>query len=174
MKNSKGFPTNGLFGFINMMNKIIHRGPYSAGQHIDGKAYMGFRRLSIIYLDNGSQPMYNDSTKQPAKSIHTKGKIAHAQQEIPAAPRKPHRSQPPVRETAADRTAHPDGRRRRICRRRGGLYAERPIPAHPAAGRHGRFPDRVGCHPAARRSAAAKMAIVRGLTAQGENRGAAA
>ena len=24
MKNSKGFPTNGLFGFINMMNKIIH------------------------------------------------------------------------------------------------------------------------------------------------------
>ena len=24
MKNSKGFPTNGLFGFVNMMNKIIH------------------------------------------------------------------------------------------------------------------------------------------------------
>ena len=24
MKNSKGFPTNGLFGFISMMNKIIH------------------------------------------------------------------------------------------------------------------------------------------------------
>ena len=23
MKNSKGFPTNGLYGFINMMNKII-------------------------------------------------------------------------------------------------------------------------------------------------------
>ena len=23
MKNSKGFPTNGLFGFVNMMNKII-------------------------------------------------------------------------------------------------------------------------------------------------------
>ena len=23
MRNSKGFPTNGLFGFINMMNKII-------------------------------------------------------------------------------------------------------------------------------------------------------
>ena len=24
MRNSKGFPTNGLFGFVNMMNKIIH------------------------------------------------------------------------------------------------------------------------------------------------------
>ena len=23
MKNSKGFPTNGLYGFINMINKII-------------------------------------------------------------------------------------------------------------------------------------------------------
>ena len=23
MKNSKGFPTNGLYGFINMMNRII-------------------------------------------------------------------------------------------------------------------------------------------------------
>ena len=23
MKNSKGFPTNALFGFVNMMNKII-------------------------------------------------------------------------------------------------------------------------------------------------------
>ena len=24
MKNSKGFPTNALYGFVNMMNKIIH------------------------------------------------------------------------------------------------------------------------------------------------------
>ena len=24
MKNSKGFPTNALFGFVNMMNKIIN------------------------------------------------------------------------------------------------------------------------------------------------------
>lgn len=44
----------------NMMNKIIHRGPDSAGQHIDGKVAMGFRRLSIIDLDFGSQPMYNE------------------------------------------------------------------------------------------------------------------
>lgn len=45
----------------NMMNRIIHRGPDSAGQHIDGKANLGFRRLSIIDLDCGSQPMYNET-----------------------------------------------------------------------------------------------------------------
>lgn len=44
----------------NMMNKIIHRGPDSAGQHIDDGIAMGFRRLSIIDLDFGSQPMYNE------------------------------------------------------------------------------------------------------------------
>lgn len=41
----------------NMMNKIIHRGPDSAGQYIDEGASLGFRRLSIIDLDNGTQPM---------------------------------------------------------------------------------------------------------------------
>ena len=45
------------------MNKIIHRGPDSAGKYIDDKAYMGFRRLSIIDLDNGSQPMFNENKK---------------------------------------------------------------------------------------------------------------
>lgn len=44
----------------NMMNKIIHRGPDSAGMHIDNHVAMGFRRLSIIDLDFGSQPMYNE------------------------------------------------------------------------------------------------------------------
>ena len=44
----------------NMMNRIIHRGPDSAGQHIDENVAMGFRRLSIIDLDHGSQPMYNE------------------------------------------------------------------------------------------------------------------
>jgi asparagine synthase (glutamine-hydrolysing) len=44
-----------------MMNKIIHRGPDSAGKHIDENVAMGFRRLSIIDLDNGSQPMYNET-----------------------------------------------------------------------------------------------------------------
>jgi len=44
----------------NMMNKIIHRGPDSGGQHIDDGIALGFRRLSIIDLDHGSQPMYNE------------------------------------------------------------------------------------------------------------------
>jgi len=56
-----GYLEDGETVLTNMMNKIIHRGPDSAGQHIDGKAYLGFRRLSIIDLDNGSQPMYNET-----------------------------------------------------------------------------------------------------------------
>jgi len=57
-----GYLEDGETVLTNMMNKIIHRGPDSAGQHIDGKAYLGFRRLSIIDLDNGSQPMYNETS----------------------------------------------------------------------------------------------------------------
>lgn len=45
----------------NMMNKIIHRGPDSEGVHIDEDITLGFRRLSIIGIDElGSQPMYNE------------------------------------------------------------------------------------------------------------------
>lgn len=43
-----------------MMNKIIHRGPDSAGEYIDDEISMGFRRLSIIDIDNGSQPMQDE------------------------------------------------------------------------------------------------------------------
>ena len=43
-----------------MMDRIKHRGPDSAGQFITDKAAWGFRRLSIIDLDNGSQPMFNE------------------------------------------------------------------------------------------------------------------
>ncbi len=46
----------------NMMDKIIHRGPDSAGQHLDDGIALGFRRLSIIDLDHGSQPMYNEDS----------------------------------------------------------------------------------------------------------------
>ncbi len=45
----------------NMMNKIIHRGPDSAGKHVDKDVALGFRRLSIIDLGFGSQPMYNET-----------------------------------------------------------------------------------------------------------------
>lgn len=44
-----------------MMDKIVHRGPDSEGKHIDENIAMGFRRLSIIDLGFGAQPMYNET-----------------------------------------------------------------------------------------------------------------
>ena len=43
-----------------MMDRIVHRGPDSAGQYIDGAVALGFRRLSIIDLADGDQPMFNE------------------------------------------------------------------------------------------------------------------
>ena len=43
-----------------MTNRIIHRGPDSAGYCIDESVAIGFRRLSIIDLEGGSQPIYNE------------------------------------------------------------------------------------------------------------------
>ncbi|WP_019412678.1 asparagine synthase (glutamine-hydrolyzing) [Paenisporosarcina sp. TG20] len=43
-----------------MMNKIIHRGPDSSGMFTENSAALGFRRLSIIDLEHGSQPLYNE------------------------------------------------------------------------------------------------------------------
>ena len=48
----------------NMMEKIIYRGPDSKGTHVDDYIALGFRRLSIIDLADGTQPIYNeDETK---------------------------------------------------------------------------------------------------------------
>ena len=47
-----------------MANMIKHRGPDSDGYFCDENVALGFRRLSIIDLNNGSQPIYNeDNTK---------------------------------------------------------------------------------------------------------------
>lgn len=48
-----------------MMNRIVHRGPDSAGSFVDEEAALGFRRLSIIDItETGDQPLYNeDKTK---------------------------------------------------------------------------------------------------------------
>lgn len=46
-----------------MMDKIIHRGPDSDGQFIDDTAALGFRRLSIIDLAEGAQPLYNEDQR---------------------------------------------------------------------------------------------------------------
>ena len=47
-----------------MMDRIVHRGPDSGGSFIDDGIALGFRRLSIIDLEGGSQPIFNeDKTK---------------------------------------------------------------------------------------------------------------
>lgn len=69
----EGINVCGIVGFINndnidskeknienMMDAIAHRGPNSSGHHIDDKAALGFRRLSIVDLEGGSQPIYNE------------------------------------------------------------------------------------------------------------------
>ena len=63
----------GLVGFIdktskkdkkniikNMADVIIHRGPDGEGFYVDDSIAMGFRRLSIIDLKGGNQPLYNE------------------------------------------------------------------------------------------------------------------
>jgi asparagine synthase (glutamine-hydrolysing) len=47
---------------VQLMNEnIIHRGPDDTGIYCDNNVAMGMRRLSIIDLSQGNQPMYNDS-----------------------------------------------------------------------------------------------------------------
>ena len=43
-----------------MMDRIAHRGPDSAGKFVDEDIALGFRRLSIIDLAEGNQPMFNE------------------------------------------------------------------------------------------------------------------
>lgn len=42
-----------------MNNKIIHRGPDAEGIYVDSDVALGQRRLSIIDLEGGNQPIYN-------------------------------------------------------------------------------------------------------------------
>ncbi len=43
-----------------MCDAIIHRGPDDEGYHVAGPVGLGMRRLSIIDLETGAQPMYNE------------------------------------------------------------------------------------------------------------------
>ena len=43
-----------------MADIIVHRGPDSDGYYVDNNVALGFRRLSIIDLDGGSQPIFNE------------------------------------------------------------------------------------------------------------------
>ena len=64
-----GFTTNGFTGdrlsiIRAMSDRIAHRGPDQADYYVDDGIAMGFRRLSIIDLDGGGQPILNeDGTK---------------------------------------------------------------------------------------------------------------
>lgn len=44
-----------------MMNRIIHRGPDSSGKFLNKDIAIGFRRLSIIDISEGNQPMFNEN-----------------------------------------------------------------------------------------------------------------
>ena len=47
-----------------MADTIVHRGPDDEGYYVDEGVALGFRRLSIIDLASGAQPMQNeDGTK---------------------------------------------------------------------------------------------------------------
>ena len=45
----------------NMMNQIAHRGPDGSGVFIDKTVAIGFRRLAIIDISSGNQPMFNEN-----------------------------------------------------------------------------------------------------------------
>ncbi|NLK93683.1 MAG: asparagine synthase (glutamine-hydrolyzing) [Clostridiales bacterium] len=44
-----------------MMEKIKHRGPDDEGKYFSDEIALGFRRLSIIDLEHGAQPMFNEN-----------------------------------------------------------------------------------------------------------------
>ncbi len=43
-----------------MMDRMVHRGPDDSGVYRDGHAALGFRRLSIVDLAGGHQPLSNE------------------------------------------------------------------------------------------------------------------
>src|SRR5215510_15627709 len=43
-----------------MTSALTHRGPDACGYHTDRRAVLGHRRLSIIDLATGQQPLYNE------------------------------------------------------------------------------------------------------------------
>ncbi len=60
-----GYFTNGYGGdreavIRDMADRIVHRGPDQADYYVDDYIALGFRRLSIIDLEGGSQPIRNE------------------------------------------------------------------------------------------------------------------
>src|SRR5215469_9272377 len=64
----------GLAGYIDMLGseradeqvvrrmteKLVHRGPDSSGFFVHDNVGLGFRRLSIVDVNGGDQPLYNE------------------------------------------------------------------------------------------------------------------
>lgn len=59
-----------------MMDTIKHRGPNSSGELINEDTALGFRRLSIIDINSGMQPIYNEDK---SKAIIFNGEIYNYQ-----------------------------------------------------------------------------------------------
>lgn len=49
----------GEAGVKRMADRIVHRGPDDSGYHVEGNVALGMRRLSIIDIGGGHQPMYS-------------------------------------------------------------------------------------------------------------------
>ena len=55
---SAGAPDAGLV--TKMCDALVHRGPDGEGSHVDEHAAIGMRRLAIIDVAGGDQPVYNE------------------------------------------------------------------------------------------------------------------
>ena len=69
-----------------MTSKLVHRGPDDSGYFVEDNLGFGFRRLSIVDLENGNQPFLNDDNsiisicngeifnyRELRKDLHSKG-----------------------------------------------------------------------------------------------------
>jgi asparagine synthase (glutamine-hydrolysing) len=73
-----------------MCDAIVHRGPDDDGYYADGRAGLGMRRLSIIDLSSGHQPIANEDG---SKQIVFNGEIYNYQELRPQLKRQGHRFQ---------------------------------------------------------------------------------
>src|SRR4029453_10483521 len=58
--NLNGVPLEDAAVAMRMASNLVHRGPDEDGSLLDGPVAFGFRRLSIIDLDGGHQPVANE------------------------------------------------------------------------------------------------------------------
>ena len=72
------FEIDKLSNYIGIMNQsIVHRGPDGEGVYVDETCALGMRRLSIIDLEKGDQPIWNDDR---TKAIIFNGEIYNYQE----------------------------------------------------------------------------------------------